>query len=299
MQNDTAVYSHNVDRLQKIVLLLRKAGLTVDIRFPSYIQIGSRLYGAITGAHWAFEDGTEWGDLTVPSSETDLAKIADAIEKNWKAHQLSRIALIRDGVARFPEPDCFEMEIHSSRNRALRMHVRMLTDLWFPNLRAKRGRFSVPLSRRNQVARPDVDLFCPLWQSFYRKEINMAADVPSKARTIAIWALRVVLGLAFLAIGTTKLTGTGHAVEYFAAIGWGQWFHYVTGFLDIAGAALLFVPRWTCYGAIVLTCTAGMATLISLTLLQGNPTWSRWEMVSVPLVLTVLAAELAWLTANS
>jgi hypothetical protein len=67
MQNDTARYSRNVDRLQKIVSLLRNAGIAADIRFPSYIQIGSRLYGAITGAHWAFEDGTEWGDLAVPS----------------------------------------------------------------------------------------------------------------------------------------------------------------------------------------------------------------------------------------
>ena len=126
----------------------------------------------------------------------------------------------------------------------------------------------------------------------------MAADVPSKWRTIAIWALRVVLGLAFLAIGATKLTGSGRTVEYFAAIGWGQWFRYMTGFLDIAGAALLFVPRWTCYGAMVLTCTVGLAALMSLTLLQGNPTWSGWEMVSVPLVLTVLAAALTWLTAK-
>ena len=84
MENDTAAYPRNVDRLQKIVLLLRTAGITADIRFPSYIQIGSRLYGAITGAHWAFEDGTEWGDLAVPSSETDLVKIADAIEKTEK-----------------------------------------------------------------------------------------------------------------------------------------------------------------------------------------------------------------------
>jgi hypothetical protein len=84
MQNDTAAYSRNVDRLQKIVLLLRNAGIAADIRFPSYIQIGPRLYGAITGAHWAFEDGTEWGDLAVPSSETDLAKIANAIEKTEK-----------------------------------------------------------------------------------------------------------------------------------------------------------------------------------------------------------------------
>jgi hypothetical protein len=84
MENDTAQYSRNVDRLQKIVLLLRDAGIIADIRFPSYIQIGSRLYGAITGAHWAFEDGTEWGDLAVSSSEADLAKIADAIEKTEK-----------------------------------------------------------------------------------------------------------------------------------------------------------------------------------------------------------------------
>jgi len=126
--------------------------------------------------------------------------------------------------------------------------------------------------------------------------MNMAADVPDKWRTIAIWALRVVLGLIFLAVGTTKLTGTGNTVEYFAAIGWGQWFRYLTGVLDIAGAALLFVPRWTCYGSIVLTCSVGMGTLISLTVLRGNPTWGGPEMVAVPLVLTSLAAALAWLT---
>jgi hypothetical protein len=84
MENDTARYSQNVARLQKIVLLLRNAGIAADIRFPSYIQIGPRLYGTITGAHWAFEDGTEWGDLAVPSSETDLAKIADAIQETEK-----------------------------------------------------------------------------------------------------------------------------------------------------------------------------------------------------------------------
>ena len=93
----------------------------------------------------------------------------------------------------------------------------------------------------------------------------MAADVPSKWRTIAIWALRVVLGLVFLYVGTTKLTGTGHTIEYFAAIGWGQWFRYLTGVLDIAGVALLFAPKWTRFGAIMLACSVGTGTLISLT----------------------------------
>jgi putative oxidoreductase len=94
----------------------------------------------------------------------------------------------------------------------------------------------------------------------------VAADKSTKERTIAIWVLRVVLGLIFLEIGTTKLTGTTGTVEYFAALGWGQWFRYVGGLLDVAGAILLFVPRWTCYGAIVLTCTVGLGTVLSFTI---------------------------------
>ena len=129
-----------------------------------------------------------------------------------------------------------------------------------------------------------------------RTEVNVSEDVQSKWRRIVISALRVVLGLAFLYIGTTKLMGTGNTVEYFAAIGWGQWFRYLTGILDIGGSALLFAPKWTCYGAIVLACSVGVAALISLTMLRGDPTWRGSEMVVVPLVFTVLAVVLAWLT---
>jgi uncharacterized membrane protein YphA (DoxX/SURF4 family) len=123
----------------------------------------------------------------------------------------------------------------------------------------------------------------------------MAADSPGKRRTIA-WVLRVVRGLIFLAIGTTKLTGTGHTVEWFAAVGWGQWFRYLTGVFDVTGAALLFVPRWSTYGATLLTCSVGLGALLSLTVLRGNPTWGAPQMVLPPIVLTLLAATLAWLT---
>jgi len=127
----------------------------------------------------------------------------------------------------------------------------------------------------------------------------MATDVPRKWRTIAIWVLRIVLGLVFLYVGTTKVTGTGHTVEYFAAIGWGQWFRFLTGVLDIVGVALLFVPQWTCYGATLLACSVGTGTLISVTVLRGDPTWGSGSpeiMVVFPLGLTLLAALLAWLT---
>jgi uncharacterized membrane protein YphA (DoxX/SURF4 family) len=124
----------------------------------------------------------------------------------------------------------------------------------------------------------------------------MAANPQVKSRTITVWALRAILGFVFLALGITKLTGTANMVEYFAAIGWGQWFRYLTGVLDLAGAAMLFVPRLTFYGALALGCTVGTALILSLTVLRSNPTWSAPQNVLVPLVLTSLAALLAWLT---
>jgi len=112
----------------------------------------------------------------------------------------------------------------------------------------------------------------------------------------AIWTLRVVLGLIFALVGATKLAGTGNTVAYFAAVGWGQWFRILTGCVDLAGVALLFVPQWTCYGAIMLASSVGLASLISLTVLRGNPTWSGPVMVLVPSVITLLAVTLAWMT---
>ncbi len=106
------------------------------------------------------------------------------------------------------------------------------------------------------------------------------------ARLIVIHVLRVFLGLAFLVIGTAKLTGTMHTVQTFDAFGWGQWFRYVSGLFDVAGGPLVFVPRWTWYGALVLTGTVGLATVLSL---SRPDVWPA-------LALTVLAASLAWLT---
>jgi uncharacterized membrane protein YphA (DoxX/SURF4 family) len=126
--------------------------------------------------------------------------------------------------------------------------------------------------------------------------MTMATHETSKWRTIASWTLRIVLGLILVLVATTKLTATGNTVAYFAAIGWGQWFRYLTGSFDLIGAVLLFVPRLTCYGAILLACNTGTATVISLTVLRGDPDWGGPAMVLVPLVMTGLAITLACLT---
>jgi uncharacterized membrane protein YphA (DoxX/SURF4 family) len=115
----------------------------------------------------------------------------------------------------------------------------------------------------------------------------------STLKTVVIWSLRIVLGLAFLSVGVMKLTGTGHTVEWFAAIGWGQWFRYATMVVDIVGAVLLFVPGWTRYGAMALTCSIGLAALISVTVLRGDPNWGSAPMVVAPFTLTALTVLLA------
>lgn len=124
----------------------------------------------------------------------------------------------------------------------------------------------------------------------------MPEELPRKRRSTIAMALRVVLGLVFLTVGLTKVTGVGNTVGYFAAIGWGQWLRYLTGVLDIAGSVLLFGPRRTFYGAIVLTCSVGLGAVLSFTVLRGNPAWNSPGAILAPLLLTLLSAVLAFLT---
>jgi putative oxidoreductase len=116
----------------------------------------------------------------------------------------------------------------------------------------------------------------------------MTSQTTGKARLIITWILRVLLGVTFLGIGIEKLTGTMGTIPFFDAIGWGQWFRYFSGALDTAGALLILVPRWTSLGAFIITCTVGLGTFLCFTKALYNPIF--------PLVMTLLAATLVWLT---
>jgi putative oxidoreductase len=115
----------------------------------------------------------------------------------------------------------------------------------------------------------------------------MTSQTTGKARLIITWILRVLLGVTFLGIGIEKLTGTMGTIPFFDAIGWGQWFRYFSGALDTAGALLIFVPRWTSLGALIISCTVGLGTFLCFTKGLFNPIF--------PLVMTLLAATLVWL----
>ena len=66
------------------------------------------------------------------------------------------------------------------------------------------------------------------------------ADAPVAARgraaNVALWVAQVLLALAFGVVGINKLGGLQpKVVEEFALIGFGQWFRYLTGVLELAG----------------------------------------------------------------
>lgn len=74
-------------------------------------------------------------------------------------------------------------------------------------------------------------------------------------------ALRALLTLIFVAAGGAKLFGVVMMVETFEAIRWGQWFRYVTAFVEIGSAALLWVPGMQVVGAGLLCITMICGTL--------------------------------------
>lgn len=101
-------------------------------------------------------------------------------------------------------------------------------------------------------------------------------------RKYGLLAITALLTLAFGAAGIAKLIGADMMVGTFSAIGWGQWFRYVTGIIEVGSAVLLWVPGLQWVGAGLLVCTMIAAVLFHLLVL--GPTL-------VPaLVLGVLAA---------
>jgi uncharacterized membrane protein YphA (DoxX/SURF4 family) len=79
-----------------------------------------------------------------------------------------------------------------------------------------------------------------------------ATPSPRKALSIAAWIVSVPLALMLISAGTAKLRGVPMMVGLFEVIGIGQWFRYLTGALEVAGAAVLFVPRLSGVGALTL-----------------------------------------------
>lgn len=109
---------------------------------------------------------------------------------------------------------------------------------------------------------------------------------PSKALNIAAWIVSVPLAAVMLMAGFSKLRGVPMMVGLFETIGIGQWFRYLTGSLEVAGALLLFFPRLSGVAATALAGVMAGAIATHLFIVGGS--------FALPLVLLVAAAFIAY-----
>lgn len=79
-----------------------------------------------------------------------------------------------------------------------------------------------------------------------------------------LWVLKALAAFAFISAGSMKLIGAPDMIAVFEAIGWGQWFRYVTGGLEVVSAILLFVPGAQFIGAALLAATMVCAILFHI-----------------------------------
>lgn len=88
---------------------------------------------------------------------------------------------------------------------------------------------------------------------------------------VLLHLLELAMGALFLYLGGAKLLGLPAAVRLFHDIGWGQWFRYVTGVVELTGGLLLVVPRLAGASALLLMTVMVVATGIELFVLHRPP----------------------------
>jgi putative oxidoreductase len=105
------------------------------------------------------------------------------------------------------------------------------------------------------------------------------------ALSATLWVVQVGAAVMFLMSAWPKLSGAPQMVAFFHAIGFGQWFRYLTGSMELAGAALILVPALSGVGALILFCVM-VGALTTHALMGGSPVAAA--------VLLLAAAFVAW-----
>jgi putative oxidoreductase len=108
-----------------------------------------------------------------------------------------------------------------------------------------------------------------------------------KGRLITLGILSGLVALAFIAAGGSKLAGASAMVEVFNKVGFGQWFRYFTGVLEVAAGIGLLISRYAFYSAVLLAIIMVSAIIAHVTVLGSSP--------AAPVVLFVLTGTIAYL----
>src|SRR5882762_7068216 len=113
-----------------------------------------------------------------------------------------------------------------------------------------------------------------------------ASGSTAKIINVGLWVLQIAAAGMFLMVGFLKLSGNAQLVGLFQAIGLGQWFRYLTGTLEVAGAILLLIPRTSGLGALILVGVMLGAVMTHLFIIGGSPLMA--------IILLGVTALVAW-----
>lgn len=77
----------------------------------------------------------------------------------------------------------------------------------------------------------------------------------NKYNKYILLAIKVLVSVAFLGAGLAKLAGVEMMVTTYEEIGFGQWFRYLTGVIEVGSVILLWLGSKQVFGAVLLVCT--------------------------------------------
>lgn len=105
---------------------------------------------------------------------------------------------------------------------------------------------------------------------------------------ITLWVLQVLTGAFFIiASAFPKLIAHSSAVEFFDQMGWGRWFMYLIGVLELAGGVALLIPILSGLAALAFIGLMVGAFITQLAVFNGDNALT-------PVILLVIMAVIAW-----
>ncbi len=105
----------------------------------------------------------------------------------------------------------------------------------------------------------------------------------SDARTAQV--LSIMLAVVYLIVGIAQIAGVAGIAESFARWGYPAWFRIVIGVLELAGAAILLLPK------------ASALAAVGLAVLMAGAMYTHVQAGEYPMILlnALLVALLGWL----
>jgi hypothetical protein len=103
---------------------------------------------------------------------------------------------------------------------------------------------------------------------------------------LVLWGLQAICALIFLITGGLKILSDRNMVYMFDQIGLGQWYRYLTGAIELIGAALIVTTTLSGFGALLLLCVALGAVIIHAFILHDSP--------AVPVLLLLALLVVVW-----